>query len=192
MLDIEPTKEQLVSFIQAAREGQFYRPMDAVGRIATIDRAAESLGGESLLGVLAKEVRDLRRSVSRSAADVHRPNRIPASSKPAVVKTLLPKPDRKQLYLVHTEAGGDNSSWSKFLATPVGTFGADDPQQWTAEDWNKAATDAGVLASRNRVSKAVPTLTAAQVITNELSSESDSVVPPSSESGKSATIASRI
>lgn len=187
LLDIEPTKEQLASFIEAAREGQFYRPMDAVGRIATIDRAAESLGNESLLGVLAKEVRDLRRSVSRRAEYAGRPNRISTPRKPADLKTLLTKPNRKQLYLVHTEAGGDTSSWAKFLATSVAAFGDDDPRQWTIEDWNKAAVDAGATASHDRISKAAETLAAARLTINERDEKSDSVVLVSTESEDSAT-----
>jgi cold shock CspA family protein len=183
LLDIEPTKEHLVSFIESARKGQFYRPMDAIGRIATIDRAAESLGSESLLGVLAKEVRDLRRSVARRTPDAQMASHVSPSRKKADVRTLLAKEDRKQLYLVHTGAGGDDKSWTKFLHTPLADFGGDDdPRQWTTEDWNKAVTAAGDTALHDRESKAAETLRVAQAINEKTAEEPGPYSPVSTGS----------
>ncbi len=149
LLDIEPTKERLRSFIDAARNGQFYRPMEAVGRIATIDRATETLGGESLLGVLAREVRDLRRSVSQRATfgsgDTRGRKVRPVPERR--IRDLLSKADRKPLYVVHFEAGGDPGSWNNFLQTPVASLGSDDPHSWAAEDWERATREAGERAS---------------------------------------------
>jgi cold shock CspA family protein len=142
LLDIEPTKDQLTSFIAAAKSGQFYRPMEAVGRIATIDRAAESLGGESFLGVLAKEVRELRRTVAQGGAYGERTVRTSASGRSNKMKSLLSSSERSRLYLVHSEAGGNTASWSKFLDTSIASFGPEDPRQWTLEDWDKVVVDA--------------------------------------------------
>jgi cold shock CspA family protein len=188
LLDIEPTKDQLTSFIAAARDGQYYRPMEAVGRIATIDRATKSLGGESLLGVLAKEVRDMRRSLSRRPTYDGRTTRTSPTNK-AVMKSLLRKEDRSKLYLAHVEAGGDTNSWSKLLQTQVATFGADDPRQWTFEDWNRAVVDVALAASREHMPKAdEPEPTSKPelkmpVISDEIpdKSSSESLIPDDSE-----------
>jgi hypothetical protein len=53
-------RRKIVSFIQAAEQGKYYRPMEAVSRLATIQAASESLGEDSLLRALAQEVSDLR------------------------------------------------------------------------------------------------------------------------------------
>jgi len=180
LLDIEPTKDQLTSFIGAARDGQYYRPMDAVGRIATIDRATESLSGESILGVLAKEVRDLRRTVSQRPTYSARTTRTSVPSNPTMKNLLKGNANRSKLYSAHIEAGGDGKSWSKFLQTRVAAFGADDPRQWTFEDWHRAVADAAVAASHDRTEKAAKLESAtmpepAMLIANEeISEESNS------------------
>jgi hypothetical protein len=38
-----------MSFIRAAAEGHFYRPMDAVGRAATLELASDSLSQDNLI-----------------------------------------------------------------------------------------------------------------------------------------------
>ena len=62
-MDIEVNKKKIVAFIQAAAEGKYYRPMDAVGRMATI-AAAENLGEDSILSALVQEVKELRGSLN--------------------------------------------------------------------------------------------------------------------------------
>ena len=63
-LDIEANKKKIIAFIQAAAEGKYYRPMDAVGRMATIAAASESLGEDSILSALAQEIKELRGSIT--------------------------------------------------------------------------------------------------------------------------------
>ena len=187
LLDIELTKDQLMSFIGAARDGQYYRPMEAVRRIATIDRATESLGGESLLGVLAKEVRDLRRTVSQRTTYAGRTNRtsIPGN---ATMKNLLKGTNRSKLYSAHVEAGGDSKSWTKFLQTRATTFGADDPRQWTFEDWHRVVVDAAAAASRDRADKAAKLESTAMLeLTMPVISEE---IPEESSSGTLASVRS--
>ena len=60
LIDLENNRKKLVSFILAAKNGRYYRPMEAVARVATIEAATASLGQDSLLAVLAREIRDLR------------------------------------------------------------------------------------------------------------------------------------
>jgi hypothetical protein len=42
LLDIEANKKKIVAFVQAAAEGKYYKPMEAVGRLATIAAASAS------------------------------------------------------------------------------------------------------------------------------------------------------
>ena len=62
-LDLETNKQKLVNFIKAAERGQYYKPMDAVARAATLDLAPSTLGEDSLLVALVQEVKDLRQAV---------------------------------------------------------------------------------------------------------------------------------
>jgi len=52
-LDIEINKKKIVAFIQAATEGKYYRPMDSVGRMATIAAASDTFGEDAILSALA-------------------------------------------------------------------------------------------------------------------------------------------
>lgn len=105
------------------------------------------------------------------------------------MKSLLSKENRSKLYLAHVEAGGDTNSWSKFLQTRVATFGADDPRQWTFEDWNRAVVDVAPAASRERMPEADgPEPTSKPelkmpVISKDIpdKSSSDSLIPDDSE-----------
>jgi hypothetical protein len=63
-LDIQPTRDKLVTFIHAAKEGRYYRPMDAVGRHALLGKTASDLGGDALLKALTEEIRDIKRTMS--------------------------------------------------------------------------------------------------------------------------------
>ena len=62
-LDLETNKQKLINFIKAAERGQYYKPMDAVARAATLDLAPATLGEDSLLVALVQEVKDLRQAV---------------------------------------------------------------------------------------------------------------------------------
>ena len=53
LIDLDTNKKKLAAFINAASEGKYYRPMEAVSRQATIEAASGSLGEDSLLRALA-------------------------------------------------------------------------------------------------------------------------------------------
>ncbi len=67
-LDIEVNKRKIIAFIQAAAEGKYYKPMDAVGRMATIAAASENLGKDDILSALVQEVQDLKGSLKAAVA----------------------------------------------------------------------------------------------------------------------------
>lgn len=129
-LDMEPTRARLTEFIYAASQGKFYNPMVAVGREAAIDRASHVLGKESLLGVLASEVRDLRSAVLGKSQTPGRWKR-----RPKVKDALGSKFRRSELWPVAKGLGYDASSWSRFLSTPLTEERLELMENWAIDDW---------------------------------------------------------
>lgn len=129
----ETNRKKLVSFINAADEGRFYRPMDAVGRMATIDAVSATLGEESILNALVQEIKDLRGTVASVAYPRH--PRVSRASKPTIKRLLKTKAYRKELYPHFIECGGANKVWPKVLKTEVSEQFIEDAERWTEDDW---------------------------------------------------------
>jgi hypothetical protein len=135
LVDLDTNRKRLITFIHAAQQGRYYRPMDAVGRIATIAAASESLGEDSLLRALAQEVRDLRSSLvqvgSRRQAKQFR------ELVPTVKKLIQGKVFRKELYPYFQHLGGDPSMWAKVLRVQVPLEHVSQMQNWNSEEWKQ-------------------------------------------------------
>lgn len=131
LLDLESTRQKLCAFIRSAAEGRYYNPMEAVGREATIEVASASLGEDSLLGALAKEVRELRSSLSTRPA--------PRSSRPKtrLVRSFIPKRSRKEFWPFAEELGLDAGNWGKLLSMPVPEDMVEEATSWGMEDWKR-------------------------------------------------------
>jgi hypothetical protein len=130
-MDIEPTRQKLSRFIRAAQDGRYYNPMESVGREAAIDAASLVLGEESLLAALAKEVRELRTTLTtrRSVSDRRwlRQYRIKA----------LIKDNRSALWLIAQELGLNGATWGKFLSATISPELFDEMQGWSLEEWKR-------------------------------------------------------
>lgn len=134
-LDIETNKRKIVAFIQAAAEGKYYRPMDAVGRMATIAAASESLAEDSLLSALVQEVKELRGSLN-SVVQPPRPKIQWEST--VYVKTLLKsKQLRSDLYNFFLSIGGTPAMWSKVIKNRVSNDFATESQKWSEVEWKQ-------------------------------------------------------
>jgi cold shock CspA family protein len=70
LIDVPVNRERLTKFISEAALGNYYRPMDAVGRVATLEAAERRLPPGSVLGALVEEVRDLRTSLTSPSTTV--------------------------------------------------------------------------------------------------------------------------
>lgn len=135
LVDLETNRKRLVTFIRAAQEGRYYRPMEAVGRIATIAAASETLGEDSLLRALAQEVRDLRSSVLQ--VSTHREPRRFREHVPTIKQLIQGKVFRKDLYPYFQDQGGDPSSWATLLRTHLNPDEAAAMNDWNGDDWKK-------------------------------------------------------
>lgn len=133
LVDLDTNRKRLIMFIHAAQQGRYYRPMDAVGRMATIAAASETLGEDSLLRALAQEVRDLRSSVVQVTS--HREPKRWREHVPTVKKLIQGKVFRKDLYPYFQEIGGDPGSWAKVLRVQVAHDQVAQMQEWGSEDW---------------------------------------------------------
>jgi hypothetical protein len=132
MIDIERNKKRLVAFIAAAQQGKFYRPMEAVGRMATIQAASENLGEDSLLRALAQEVRELRTTVSHVGMSKGKSQ----YKAPLRIKTLLKTRDsRKDLYKFFIDIGGSEGHWARVLRTALSQEGYDKMKTWEDSEW---------------------------------------------------------
>lgn len=133
LLDLQTNRAKLVAFIKAAAAGQYYRPMEAVGRVASLDLASATLGEDSLLAALVHEVRDLRQSVTASLP--HRPPRPYRPAVPNVKKLLRGKLFRKELYPGFIEAGGTPKQWAQLLKSQLPPETIEHAQEWNADNW---------------------------------------------------------
>jgi hypothetical protein len=141
MLDIDLNRKKLHAFIRAAAEGRYYRPMEAVTRIATIQTASEELGEDSLLRALAQEVRDLRDTMSKIAQPWYNiPYRNPT---PTIKHVLRRKRFQKDLFPYYAAAGGTPTTWAKLLRTPLEQVEAARVSGWTFEEWQDFVTARG-------------------------------------------------
>ncbi|SKC49279.1 hypothetical protein [Paraburkholderia hospita] len=134
-LDIEINKKKIVAFIQAASEGKYYRPMDSVGRMATIAAASNTLGEDAILSALVQEVKELRNSLNSVAQSPRA--RIQWEST-LYVKTLLKtKQLRSDLYNFFVTLGGTPSEWSKVIKARVSVDFSAEAENWTEVEWRQ-------------------------------------------------------
>lgn len=138
-MDIEINKKKIVAFIQAASEGKYYRPMDAVSRMAAIAAASESLGEDSILAALVQEVKELKDSLN-SVVQQPRP-RIEWESTLSIRALLRGKVLRQTLYAFFVELGGTSAGWGKIVKTRISVDFAQVAKTWSEDDWRKYIRD---------------------------------------------------
>lgn len=133
LIDLDPNRRKLVSFIRAAEQGKYYRPMDAVSRQATIQAASESLAEDSVLRALAQEVRDLRATVTSGLQHRERIYRRPHVY--TVKRLIQGRVYRKELYAHFAAHGGDPSVWARVLRTPLEGEALETARKWGVDEW---------------------------------------------------------
>jgi hypothetical protein len=147
--DLTETKEKLARFITAAKEGRFYRPMEAVTRAGTLDYAPAVLGPRSVMSALVQEVRDLRRTVESGAGRPPRLVRQPRTER-ILADVSIDKDLKKALQADFLESGGTKTEWSKFWAKPVAQIVAEDPSGWGEEAWRELVREQGRIHRAQR------------------------------------------
>ncbi|MBX2979678.1 MAG: hypothetical protein KF905_10310 [Flavobacteriales bacterium] len=110
MVNVTTNRERLVSFIREAREGNYYRPMEAVNRIATLEEAESKLSTKSVLGALIQEVRNLGKGKDK----VRFVPRVPL--KKAMGST---KAERKAVMERFLKLGGTHTLWHRLTQLEV-------------------------------------------------------------------------
>lgn len=133
LVDLETNRKRLVAFIHAAEQGKYYRPMDAVGRLATIQAASEALGEDSLLRVLVQEIQDMKNTIDQ--VSVHRDGRRRREKAPTIKKVITGKVFRKSLYPYFESIGGEGAAWARILRTTLTDEQAVEMKSWKEEDW---------------------------------------------------------
>jgi hypothetical protein len=156
LLDLRVTRSRLVSFISSARQGDFYRPMEAVGRIAALDTALQQFGPESVLGALTREVRELRVSFSRPLsaqpkAPTPKKKKTKTRSKPFVMAHLLTDDEKQRLKTLYQARGGSASGWGHLMAADIDAFG-NEPRKWTLGEWLRFVSQAAGAHIPNKLS----------------------------------------
>lgn len=151
ILSQETNRERLVAFIKAAEEGRFYKPMDAVGRQASIETALVAIGGDSLLGALTREIQDLRHTVTNARHGGKRAKR----SKRSDVRSMLFKAKRQPLFAAFSEAGGTTKQWARILQRPLSDDERELMSDWTMDEWLHylavAAVNFGLITDGERL-----------------------------------------
>ena len=141
LVDLDSNRKRLVSFIHAAEQGKYYRPMDAVSRLATIQAASESLAEDSLLRALAQEVRDLRITMASTVQPRGFRHRIEPGAGRTVKHLIRGKVFRKELYPYFLQRGGTADAWIRFLRTQVPAEKLSEYQSWGVEEWKASITE---------------------------------------------------
>ena len=114
--DVRVNKDRLTKFIREAAAENYYRPMDAVGRVATLDLAERNLRPNSILGALVEEVRSLK---TRLPSPPPEKQAQPTATNPKTEARKafgLTAGKRKELFKKFVEAGGAEAEWAKVLA----------------------------------------------------------------------------
>ena len=132
-LSINTNIKKLTSFIRAATEGKYYKPMDAVSRMATIEAASASLGEDSILAALVHEIRDLRGKVVSAAFPKH--PRVFRQAKPTIKRALREKVFRKELYSHFIACGGSAKQWPRVLKTEASQELLAEVEKWGVDQW---------------------------------------------------------
>ncbi len=133
LVDLDLNRKKIVSFIHAAEQGRYYRPMDAVSRLATIEAASESLAEDSLLRALAQEVRELRSTLTTT---IHPRKLRRLQDKGIQIKHLIAgKLFRKELYPHFIASGGTPQAWPRVLKKPVSSEEIEQLQNWGVDEW---------------------------------------------------------
>jgi len=135
LVDLETNKRKLTAFIRSAEQGNYYKPMDAVGRTATISAASQELGEDSLLRALTEEIRELKDTFQSSSQ--HRHAKRQKNQTPTVKNLIAGKVFRKDLYPYFIKQGGDASAWARILRTQIDPASVDTIKDWSEQDWKR-------------------------------------------------------
>lgn len=111
LIDVDVNRDRLAKFIEQASLNNYYRPMDAVTRAATLELAEDKLRSGSLLGVLVEEFRDLRSRLTSTNTDQKRTN----SRSVKLREVMGGKSSRNPLYKQFLAAGGTLHQWSQIM-----------------------------------------------------------------------------
>jgi hypothetical protein len=144
LLDLEVNRNKLVTFIHAAAAGNYYKPMDAVGRTATLEAVSTTFTEESVLSALVNEVRDLKGLMSTRASYSKRPQQPAPELK---VKHLFRanKGLRKGLYSCFIEAGALPKQWNQLLNSPLQPELMEKSRDWSDVEWKEYIANQGKL-----------------------------------------------
>jgi cold shock CspA family protein len=136
LIEVPMNRRKLTTFIREATAGNFYRPMDAVGRVGTL-ALAETAHPASVLGALVKEVRELKGRIAT-------PKRFTAPStvkQPSTIKQLLTKVERRQIREQALSKGWTERQWNRIMSAVV------DPSSFDA-GFDKSAVILDLAAKR--------------------------------------------
>lgn len=113
LADVKPTREKLETLLREAVKGHYYRPMDAVQRVASLEAAKEKYSENEILQDLIAEVRDLR---SRRVPTVKIAPPIKLYRVADIIKFKI---DQSRARKWFNQFGGIGNLWSPLMHTVV-------------------------------------------------------------------------
>lgn len=139
LLDIEPTKSRLKSFILAAADGHYYNPMIAVGRKAALEVASNQLGDDSILKTLIGEIEDLRRDL---------PTKKYVEKEKVAVRDYLSRRRVERLISRLPEYGVPPHLWDRLVEQNVPASLRTDASMWDDDSWMEFLRSQAIRISR--------------------------------------------
>jgi hypothetical protein len=129
-LEIDPTRRKLEAFIRSAKEGRYYRPMEAVGREAQIDAATATLGEDSLLKALAEEIRQIKQGLAKPTV-----SRLRKHANATQIRHFLSKRTKSAVQTALLERGIPHNRLKEVFDVRIPPELAAEAMSWSKEDW---------------------------------------------------------
>lgn len=131
-LSLRDIRNKLTAFIESAADGEYYKPMDAVRRTATLELAWDNLGDDSVLAALVGEIEEVKHMLGQRAYVPKLP--VVNSIKDMSLHTGGNKV-RKALYAFFKEIGGETQHWPEILNCKLEQEDALTVENWEFDEW---------------------------------------------------------
>ena len=123
------TRETLKKFISAAKEGKYYRPMQAIQRASLLELASQNLSEDNILHTLVDEVRSLHKKIEKP---IRSNAKKPLTLKRAFMST---KALRRPFYTMYKELGGKDKYWNKITGCRIDEQFVEKASEWEESSW---------------------------------------------------------
>ena len=133
-VSIKQNVEILASFIMEAKDGAYYKPMDAVIRADIFERVDGDVTKDILLKAVVDEIKDWKDEINKKR--IHKWSGS-ANKRRKVTGYLGSKSEKKILFEKFIEKGGTQEQWMEILSIPVDDELYNQSVGWSITQWRE-------------------------------------------------------